>query len=257
MFEIEGEVSAIGSRERGEPALRFLVMKRRFGLASAAAAVFAMTLPSLAHSAAQPTSPLAGARTSSHPTFTWTLPANEEADSLSVASRPDTTPNGEFFRESVVATGFLGEGRPQTQWTSASALFAGSYWWNVETHDRSTYAPMFSQLPVPFTVRAETRMIRVQITRNSYSFFADDLDIDVRWATNAREVVAEVAVMRGRRRVGRVRERHETLLPLDPDSASLTWERPRTVRTGTRLTLIVSVRGGGQAVAWRRVVRAP
>jgi hypothetical protein len=234
-------------------------MKRRLGLASAAAAAaFALTLASLASAAAHPTSPLAGARTSAHPTFTWTLPPDEEAEELSIARRPDTTPSGQFFIENVVATGFLGEGRPQTQWTSASALFAGPRWWNVETHNRITYAPRFSQPPVPFTVRAQTRIIRVRVTRNSYSFFfADDLDIDVRWATNVREVVVEAAVMRSRRQVGRVRERHETFIALDPDSTSLTWERPRRVRTGTRLAVIVSVRGGGRTVTTRRVVRAP
>jgi hypothetical protein len=233
-------------------------MRGRLGFAAAAAAVLTMTVASPAFAAAQPTSPLAGAKTSAHPTFTWTLPPDEEADSLYIASRPDTTPSGQFFVENVVATGFLGEGRPQTSWTSASAVFAGSYWWNVGTHNRITYMPLFSQPPVPFTVRAETRMIRVRITRNSYSFiFADELDISVRWATNVREVVVEAVVMRRGRRVGRVRERHETFLALDPDSTSLTWERPRRVRTGTRLTVLVSVRGGGRTVTTRRVVRAP
>jgi hypothetical protein len=230
-------------------------MGGRLGLASAATAASALILASLAFAAAQPTAPLAGARTSSHPTFTWTLPANEEADSLYVASRPDTTPQGEFLTENVVETGiFL---TSQTQWTPARALFAGSYWWNVRTHDRDTFQSFFSQPPAPFSVRAETRIIRVRITRASFTFIPDRLYIDARWATNVRNVVVEASVMRGRRRVGRVRGANETLIALDPDNAFLSWRRPRTVRTGTRLTLLVSVRGGGLVVAVRRVVRAP
>jgi hypothetical protein len=219
--------------------------------------ILAGALASPALGSAQPTSPLAGATTSSHPTFTWTLPANEEADSLYIASRPDTTPSGQFFTENVVATGFLGEGRPQTEWTSASPLFAGAYWWNVETHDRNTYAPMFSRPPLPFTVRAESRVISVRVRRNSYSFVPDDLSINVRWATNVREVVVQADIVRKGRRVGRIRQAHETLSALDSDNAYLTWNRPRKVRTGTRLTLNISLRGGGRTVAVRRVVRAP
>jgi hypothetical protein len=115
---------------------------------------------------------------------------------------------------------------------------------------------MFSP-PAAFTVRAETRLLRVVVRRNSYTFIPDELNIDVRWVTNVREVVIEATIMQGLRRVGRMRKRGETLVVLDPDSAYLTWRRPRKVRTGTRLTVLVSIRGGGLVATARRAVRAP
>jgi hypothetical protein len=116
---------------------------------------------------------------------------------------------------------------------------------------------MFSQPPASFKVAPETRITRVRVTRHSYTFVPDDLSIVVRWTTNVREVAVEATIRRGNRRVGRVRTTDETLLPLNPDSAYLTWNRPRKVRTGTRLALLISVRGGGRVAAVRRSVLAP
>ena len=230
-------------------------MRRRAVLVSAAAVALAVTFASLAFATAQPTSPAAGATTSSHPTFTWVLPANEEADWIAVSSRPETTPTGEFFTENVVDFDLLDAGE-QTRWAPSKALFAGTHWWNVRTHDRNTFQSMFSP-PSPFTVGAQTRIVGLRIRRNSYTFIPDDLTVDVTWATNVRAVVVDVVVMRGRRRVGRLRRAEETFSPLTSDSAFLTWRRPRSVRTGSRLTVIVSVRGGGRVASARRVVRAP
>jgi hypothetical protein len=223
----------------------------------AAAALLTGTVASPAFGAAQPISPVAGATTNSHPTYTWTLPANEETDGVSIATRADTTPNGEFFAENIEQTAFFVGGGTPTQWTSPYALFAGSYWWNVGSHDLDTFATMFSQPPASFKVAPETRITRVRVTRHSYTFVPDDLSIVVRWTTNVREVAVEATIRRGNRRVGRVRTTDETLLPLNPDSAYLTWNRPRKVRTGTRLALLISVRGGGRVAAVRRSVLAP
>jgi hypothetical protein len=231
-------------------------MTRRLGWLAPVAAVLAGTVVSPAFSAAQPTSPVAGATTTSHPTFTWSVPANEETDTVSIATRADTTPNGEFFEENVEQIAFF-FGTEQTQWSSSAALFAGPYWWNVRSHDRDTFATMFSQPPASFTVAPETRITRVRVTRHSYTYVPDDLSIVVRWTTNVRDVAVEATIMRGNRRVGRVRTTDETVLPLSPDSSYLMWNRPRKVRTGTRLTLLISVRGGGRVATVRRSVLAP
>jgi hypothetical protein len=221
-----------------------------------ATSVWALAAVVLAGAAAQPVSPAAGASTDSHPTFTWTLPPNEDAQSLYIARRPRVTPTGEFYRENIVARGFLGDRRPQMQWTPASALFSGAHWWNVRTHDRTARAFVFSP-PMPFTVSPTTRIRRVVVTRRSYHTMPDELDVAVRWATNVQNVIVEARILRRGRVVGHVRRSEETLLSLDPRGASLTWRRPRRLRTGTRLTVFVSVRGGGKAAAVRRVVRAP
>ena len=95
-------------------------------------------------------------------------------------------------------------------------MFAGSYWWNVASHDLDTFATMFSQPPTSFKVVPEARITRVRVTRNSYKYVPDDLSIVVRWTTNVREVAVEATIMRGNRRVGRVRTTDETVLPLTP-----------------------------------------
>jgi hypothetical protein len=230
-------------------------METRRAVGSAAIAALLLLVPSLALAAAQPGSPPAGGSTSSHPTFTWTLPATEEADLLQIASNPSTTPSGEFFRENVVASGFL-DATHQTSWTPASPLFAGPHWWNVQSHNRDTFVTAYSSAS-PFTVAPETRIRRVRIRRMSWTFSPDTLDFTVSWVTNVKNVVVEARIFRGRRQVGRVRDSNETIISLDEDTAFLTWRRPARVKTGARLRVVVSVRGGGRAVTVRRFVRAP
>jgi hypothetical protein len=223
----------------------------------AAASVLTASLSSAALAAAQPVAPPAGAASGSHPTFSWILPANEEADIISIARRPDTTPTGEFFQENIVDLGILGAGQ-QTTWAPASALFAGPHWWNVRTHDRETFTSFYST-PSPFTVAPTIRLKQVRIRRNSFIYSPDELDFTLRWATNVRSVLVEARlfVRRNGRPVGRVRTTEETLRSMSEDTAFLTWRRPRRVKTGTRLRVLLSVVGGGRSAALTRVVRAP
>lgn len=230
-------------------------MSLRLTLTTAIAAAFTMTLASTALAAAQPTSPPAGAATNSHPTFAWTLPLNEEADILRIATSPATTPAGEFHQENVVETGILGATQQNT-WAPASALFAGPHWWNVQSHDRDTFSSLYS-LPSAFTVAPQTRIRRLRIQRTSFIFSPDQLDFTVRWVTNLRNVVVEARIFRGRRQVGRVSSSDETIISLNEDIAFLTWRRPRRVKTGARLRVLVSVRGRGTAATVQRFVRAP
>jgi hypothetical protein len=97
----------------------------------------------------------------------------------------------------------------------------------------------------------------VRIRRNSYSFIPDDLSISVSWATNVRHVVVQAKLFQGRRQVGRVRDASETLISLDADDAFLTWRRPRRVKTGARLRVVVSVLAGRKVASIQRFVRAP
>ena len=228
---------------------------RKLSLIFAGVVVAALGIAPLSFAVAQPTAPSGGARTNSHPTFIWSLPANEEADLLRIASSPATTPSGEFHQENVVESGFLGASS-QTTWSPSSPLFAGQYWWNVSSHDREEFNSSYSA-PSPFTVAAQTRLRQLRIRRNSYFYSPDELSITAGWATNVRNVVVEAKLYRGRRQVGRVRDATETLLSLDGDSSTLTWKRPSRVKTGTRLRVVVSVRGGGAVASVQRFVRAP
>ena len=132
----------------------------------------------------------------------------------------------------------------------------GPHWWNVMSHDREEFNTFYSA-PSPFTVAAQTRVRQLRIRRNAYFYIPDELSITVGWATNVRNVVVEAKLYRGRRQVGRVRDTTETLLSLSGDSSTLTWKRPPLVKAGTRLRVVVSVRGGGAVASLQRFVQAP
>ena len=109
---------------------------------------------------ATPVEPAAGATvTTSHPVFRSTLPANEKADTLYIADAPDTTPSGEFFSENVVTLGLLEEDELEVG-AATLPLYAGAYWWTVESHDRDTFRDYYSA-PSPFSVAATARVITI------------------------------------------------------------------------------------------------
>jgi hypothetical protein len=201
--------------------------------------------------AATPVTPQGGATTSSHPVFTWTLAPDEESDAVHVANRPETTPAGEFHSENVVMTGAVDDATVTT-WSPTEALFAGRYWWNVETRD-ADFMPAFSSVS-EFTVAPE---IRLSAARLSRSRVLRQITVDLRWVTNVREVTLELRLLRKGRAVGIVRRQAETLLSQEEDRGSLQWRAPRTVRTGTRLIAVVRVTGGGHAASLQRPFAAP
>jgi hypothetical protein len=221
-------------------------MRRSVALAFAATAVLMVT--TAASGAVQPVSPGFGAKTSSHPTFTWDL-GNQLVIALYIASKATLQPTGEF-EPSVVEQQARLMSR-QTQWTDPRALFAGRHWWNVGSHSPDTLE--FSE-PWPFEVRAETHI------EGSGAVWSgrDRLGVTVRWTTNEREVLVRAMVKRGRHRVGSAPSVERTTpVALKPDSARLSWRRPRAVPSGTRLTLVLSVRGPGSVRTVRRALRAP
>jgi hypothetical protein len=189
--------------------------------------------------------------TSSHPVFSWTLGPGEESDTVHIASAPDTTPDGEFHSENVVMTGGMIES-DGTTWSPREPLFAGRYWWNVETRD-TDFAPAFSPVR-EFSVAPEVRLLSARLSRST---FVRQVVVDVRWVTNARDVTIEIRFLRNRRSVGRVRSREETLVSRESDRALLQWRAPRKVRPGTPLVAAVKVTGAGQSAVLQRSFRAP
>lgn len=206
---------------------------------------------SFAASASTPVAPEAGAVTSSHPVFAWTLAAGEEADTVHIASAPETTHEGEFHSENVVMIGALVESNATT-WSPREALFAGRYWWNVETRDPH-FARAFSAAR-EFSVAPEIRPLMVRLSRST---FLRQVTVDLRWATNVREVAIEVRFLRRNRLVGHVRRRAETLVSRDPDRASLLWRAPRKVPPGTRLVALTRITAAGHSAIVHRSFQAP
>jgi hypothetical protein len=212
------------------------------------AAVTVLMVTTAASGAVQPVSPGFGAKTSSRPIFTWDL-GNQLAIGLYIASQATLQPSGEFDPTVVEQQAILTS--RQTRWTEPRALFAGRHWWNVSSHSPDTLE--FSE-PWPFEVRAETRVSGIRTVWSG----RDRLGVTVRWTTNEREVVIKAMVKRGPHRVGSAPYvERTTRVALKPDDARLTWRRPRAVPSGTRLTLVLSVRGPGAVRTVRRVLRVP
>ena len=226
--------------------MRFLFVAAWLGIGLAA-----LVSASLAASAATPVAPAQGATTTSHPVFTWSLAPTEESDTVHIASRPETTPDGEFHAENLVMTGAVVESAATT-WSPADALFAGRYWWNVETRD-ADFMPAFSPVR-EFTVAPEVQLLSVRLSRST---FLRQVTVDLRWVTNAHDVAVEMRVLRKGRVVGLVRGHTETLISRDPDRGSLQWRAPRKIRRGTRLVAQIRITGAGGSAMVHRPVAAP
>jgi hypothetical protein len=200
--------------------------------------------------AATPISPAPDARTNSHPTFSWTLPADEQTDAIYISKSPLVTPQGEFYRENVEESDFfLSDIRT---WAPTTALFAGPHWWNVRSRD-SEYTESFSA-PSRFTVNGEVRINRVRF--NVYRFLRQ-INIEVRWTGNPREVVVGARFYRGRRQVGRTFTRTDSHTAMVEHSELLEWSPGRRVRPRTRLSILIQVTGAGRTASLRRSLRSP
>ncbi len=198
---------------------------------------------------AQPTSPAPGAVVrSAHPLFAWRVPANEKSQAIYLASKPDTTPDGSFFTENVVDLAAFYPDDPR-QWSPTSGLYAGHYWWLVESNDLNTYES-YRSAPIDFTIPATASIVGLR-TR-SYHYLRL-LSIEVRWRSNMLQPVAQASLStRAGRRLWSARSREYNSLG-STGSSSFDWYVPRRVRAGTRLRLLVKV----GAASLRRVARAP
>jgi hypothetical protein len=206
---------------------------------------------SVAASAPSPVLPEAGATTSSHPVFSWTLGPDEESDMVYIANEPETTPEGRFHTENLVMIGAVTESR-STAWSPAEALFAGRHWWNVESRD-ADFSPVYSATR-EFTVATELRLLSARLSRYPVN---RQVTTDLRWVTNSQYVTIEVRFVWRGRVIGIVRRREETLVSREPDRTALTWQAPQRVPPGARLRATVRITGTGKSTIAQRLLRAP
>jgi hypothetical protein len=200
---------------------------------------------------ATPLGPASGALVhSSHPIFTWSVPASEESDAIYIASKPDTTPEGKFFDENVVDLDVFTNN--EQQWSPSSPLYAGAYWWLVWTHDRNTFQSYYST-PSGFTVAPSLTLLPVKTRRYLNLHW---LDVTVRWSANVHKLTAKVRLLRRGRTVWSKSGGEDNLIG-SPGSTTFTWYRPRRIKQGTRLKLQVTLLGGGAKKTHALVVRAP
>jgi hypothetical protein len=219
----------------------------------AAVAAGAGLIAGVALATATPVTPSQGARVAtSHPDFSWTMPANEQSDALYIADKPDTTPEGKFFDENVVDGGFFFNN--EQQWSPSSPLYAGRYWWLVWSHDRDTFQSYYSA-PLDFTIPVSLKLQSVKLHPYLSIHW---LDINVRWRTNVHGLTVKVRLLRGGRIIW-ARTQNQTNLIGSQGSASFTWQRPLRIKQGTLLTLRAGIdaRGSTAAAGLFLRVRAP
>lgn len=224
-------------------------MKR---LLTIGAITLALLWPSTAIGAATPLSPAGGALVdTSHPVFTWSVPASEESDGIDVSRSPETTVDGEFFSENVVDSDVFFAN--ETSWSPRSALPAGTYWWNVWSHDRESFASFYST-PASFTIPARVQIQSIRIRRYT---FIDNLDVTVRFTANTESARVAVRLRRGSRTVWSKAETDEFVSIGEPNSAFLSWYSRGRIPEGARLQLNVTVSAGDAQASASRSVRAP
>jgi hypothetical protein len=221
----------------------------RYRLAALVAVAGIATGAALA--AATPVSPPPGTVvTTSHPIFTWTLPANEQSDALYIADKPDTTPEGKFYDENVVDLGIFTNN--ERQWSPTSPLYAGAYWWLVWSNNRNTFDSYYST-PAPFTIRPLATLLPLRTHRDLSLHW---LDVNVRWRANVRTLTVKARLLRHGKVVWKRTENADNVVG-STGSTTFTWQRPRRLKQGTRLTLRVSLVAKGVTRNRALVVRAP
>jgi hypothetical protein len=182
-----------------------------------------------------------------HPTFQWGLPSNERSSLLSVASKPNVTPEGRFFVENVETSKALDPA--QTSWTSEQPIPAGTHWWIVRTYDAGSFVER-STAPVAFTITPVLARPKLHITRY---FFTRKIGVDVTVAGNVGSARVTAAAYKGRKRVGRTSEFFRFLDPTRSSTRFLTMKIHK--HRARRLKLVVTVRSGSAKVTRKKRVR--
>jgi hypothetical protein len=205
----------------------------------------------VARGAATPLTPAPGSTvTTSHPLFSWTAPATEESDGVYVAIDPATTPEGRFYDENVVDAGIVFN--DEHQWSPTSPLYAGTYWWLVWSHDRSSFQNYFSA-PATFSIRPSLNLLPLKTRRFPGLHW---LDIDVRWRANTRAVTVRVQLLRRGRTIWKSGVNESNLIG-SLGITNFTWQRPRKIPQGARLTLRATLLSKSATARRAIVVRAP
>lgn len=218
----------------------------------ALAVLGALLAPASAIGVATPLSPAPGAVVeTSHPVFTWSLPASEEPDGIYVANAPGTTVEGRLFDESLVDLDVFFGG--ETSWSPSSPLPAGTYWWNVRSHDLDSWTSYYSA-PVSFSIPPRVRIASVRVRRYG---FIHNLDVTVAFAANTSSARVSVRARRGSRTVWSRAETYDYVSIGGTDTAYFSWYTRGRIRQGTPLRLIVTVEAGGARASATKTVRAP
>jgi hypothetical protein len=222
-------------------------MRRHLAAVSALAVVVAVG----AQAAGTPVSPEPGAIvSSSHPSFSWSLPANERSQGIFVADSPDRTADGKFEDANVVDSAVFAN--DERRWSASNPLYAGHYWWLVWSSDRTT-AESFYSSPTDFTIPVSLNLSPVKTVRSTFLHL---LAVRSRWTTNVHALTVRARVLKGKRVVWQQTRPQVNKIGF-PYSTSFGWYKPRSIKQGTRLRLEVTLRAQGVRKTRALAVRAP
>ena len=225
-------------------------MLGRAGIGVAVIAVVAV-----AAAGATPTlmSPKPGASmTTTHPTFSWTLPANEDVESVSVARAPQINPStNDFMPGELVEVGVLEA--DMTKWTPERPLPAGKYYWHVAGKTESV-KHMFTPVSA-FVIRPA--ITKLSITVKTYGLQRTFL-ITTTWTANERKVALTARLFAGSKKLAeRKLDTDNFLIDVRKQDLS-TWILPPTVKKGARLRFVVLLKTqGGATRTLTKTLRAP
>ena len=181
------------------------------------------------------------------------MPAGESSESIYIADKPDTTPEGKFFVENVVESDFFFGTPNPSEWTPESPLYAGKRWWIVGSRNDETFDSSFSA-PREFTIAPTAKIVSISVRR--YSFLRN-LDFTVRWSSNARRpvVTASISTLSGRRHWSGRKVEYNSIGEVG--SSLFSWYASRRVRKGSMVRFRATVIAQGATATTTRKLRAP
>ena len=180
------------------------------------------------------------------PTFTWSIPDGETAQTVYVASDPAVTPAGEFLSQNVVDLGVL-SGTP-TSYQPRQSLYAGRYWWSVRSVD-AAFMSLYSA-PVPFTIKEYVAVGRVHFRRlKAFGSY----EISIEWAANVKSPSLRVRIaVNGKKRILFKQTKQLSVyssIISRKQVTKLRWSSQNRLAPGTRATLTVGIHGTTQSAS--------
>jgi hypothetical protein len=201
--------------------------------------------------AATPVSPPNGATVGSvHPVLRWSLAPGEVSSAIESATSPATMVSG-FYPENIVARAALASSA--TDWSPGIVLFAGTYYWHVQTHDVRFFNFFWSAVS-SFTVPVSLNIVSI---RTLVYRALRGLTFRVNYSTDVRSQVVRVQVFRRGRQVW-ASSRTKTLpFPTDAGTEFFTWALPPRIKRGARLAVVATLSGSGYVSRRAIAVNAP
>ena len=190
--------------------------------------------------------------TTTHPSFSWSLPAGESGESISVARSPKiNSATGDFMLADLQDSDILEIG--SSKWTNERPMPAGTYYWHVASRSE-TVKHMFSATS-SFVIRPAITFKSIAVKTYGYS---RTFLITTTWQANIRTVNFVARLMAGGKQLGVKKLKTDNFL-IDARKQDLsTWTIPPTVKKGTRLRFVVTlIAAGGAKVSVTKTLKAP